>query len=609
MSINRSSYFSAYALNYFYFPSPIHSKYINKEVLARYFPVGGVRIEDDLLITSKGYENLTTAPKGEAMLEIIKGQISRSTPISRQQRTDNMDGSLRRAPGIPKHAMDPFLKPIIRASTEPVKASRPVLEENSGFQNHWLFRESRSPPPSTDKNDKRGNSKIEEHSVAASKSQLSLCGSVSPNFEHMTMGWQNEAKQQTYSPYLGIGMKLKTKARCPQCVVLSETIERLRKTLSRSTETSPKASPKLDTGNFSSPPVKAQASSDRKAPEMRQVPSLVSINSTNDTQGNGYGRGIHAEACGNSHGVRSLSQEHDLSRTSRRPASVYETVHQVPELAPLRTNHRIPESIQPGFQHGFGHVIHSQNNNSTAYMPQMRTQYRSATYDGYPNSHSQRPSADGDELAAAKPYCSTEVPNQETILNRIEQYYRDSATRRSISLSSGLASTSIPESGFDHRDLTGAIGERQRLRSIPCAEPRPSLPNLRNYSTLDVDARKDVTASSSQRQSIVAPIASAQQHQLRSRRSVGNSLCSGGVQSQPPLTARTNSVLRSSTKTHSNPWINGVGTAEPASVYSQERPYRHNDPFSQSAFRGSGNVYTMNRPGGEELGGIDYSNR
>ena len=172
-----------------------------------------------------------------------------------------------------------------------------------------------------------------------------------------------------------------------------------------------------------------------------------------------------------------------------------------------------------------------------------------------------------------------------------------------------MASRSIPESGFDHRDLTGALGERQRLRSIPCAEPRPSLPNLQNYSTLDMDARKDVTASSSQRRSIVAPIASAQQHELRSRRSVGNSLGSGGVQSQHPLTARTNSVLRSSTKAHSNPWINGIGTAEPASGYNRERPYRHNDPFSQGAFGGSGNVYTMNRPGGEELGGIDYSNR
>ena len=57
-----------------YLPSPIHSKYINKEALLRYLPVGGVRIEDDILITSSGYENLTTAPKGEDMLRIIKGQ-------------------------------------------------------------------------------------------------------------------------------------------------------------------------------------------------------------------------------------------------------------------------------------------------------------------------------------------------------------------------------------------------------------------------------------------------------------------------------------------------------------------------------------------------------
>ncbi len=34
--------------------------------------VGGVRIEDCLLITADGFENLTTAPKGKEMLELVR---------------------------------------------------------------------------------------------------------------------------------------------------------------------------------------------------------------------------------------------------------------------------------------------------------------------------------------------------------------------------------------------------------------------------------------------------------------------------------------------------------------------------------------------------------
>jgi Xaa-Pro dipeptidase len=49
------------------------SKYINKDLLDKYYPVGGVRIEDDILVTKDGYENLTTAPKGEEALKIING--------------------------------------------------------------------------------------------------------------------------------------------------------------------------------------------------------------------------------------------------------------------------------------------------------------------------------------------------------------------------------------------------------------------------------------------------------------------------------------------------------------------------------------------------------
>ncbi|KAL4970444.1 aminopeptidase P family protein [Aspergillus stella-maris] len=50
------------------------AKYINFDEAEKYIPIGGVRIEDDLLVTSEGYENLTTAPKGEEMLAILRGQ-------------------------------------------------------------------------------------------------------------------------------------------------------------------------------------------------------------------------------------------------------------------------------------------------------------------------------------------------------------------------------------------------------------------------------------------------------------------------------------------------------------------------------------------------------
>ncbi|KAL4787495.1 peptidase M24, structural domain-containing protein [Aspergillus varians] len=50
------------------------AKYIDLDKAEQYIPVGGVRIEDDLLVTSTGYENLTIAPKGEVMLEILRGR-------------------------------------------------------------------------------------------------------------------------------------------------------------------------------------------------------------------------------------------------------------------------------------------------------------------------------------------------------------------------------------------------------------------------------------------------------------------------------------------------------------------------------------------------------
>ena len=42
----------------------VKAKFINKAVVEKYWNVGGVRIEDDILILKEGWENLTTAPRG-----------------------------------------------------------------------------------------------------------------------------------------------------------------------------------------------------------------------------------------------------------------------------------------------------------------------------------------------------------------------------------------------------------------------------------------------------------------------------------------------------------------------------------------------------------------
>ncbi|XXG96773.1 hypothetical protein Hte_003064 [Hypoxylon texense] len=54
-----------------YLKDPKHSKYIDEKVLDRYWDVGGVRIEDNLLITKDGSINLTDAIKDPDELEKI----------------------------------------------------------------------------------------------------------------------------------------------------------------------------------------------------------------------------------------------------------------------------------------------------------------------------------------------------------------------------------------------------------------------------------------------------------------------------------------------------------------------------------------------------------
>ncbi|KAJ5676749.1 uncharacterized protein N7477_002382 [Penicillium maclennaniae] len=51
------------------------ARYIDFDIADKYVSIGGVRIEDDILVTADGYENLTTAPKGDEMLAIIRGSL------------------------------------------------------------------------------------------------------------------------------------------------------------------------------------------------------------------------------------------------------------------------------------------------------------------------------------------------------------------------------------------------------------------------------------------------------------------------------------------------------------------------------------------------------
>ncbi|KAK8158112.1 putative Xaa-Pro aminopeptidase [Phyllosticta citrichinensis] len=87
VTIEPGIYFSLFALKTLYLPDPVHAKYINMDVVSRFLPVGGVRIEDDILVTDNGHENITTAPKGEEALQIIKDSVNQHFRLRVSDRT------------------------------------------------------------------------------------------------------------------------------------------------------------------------------------------------------------------------------------------------------------------------------------------------------------------------------------------------------------------------------------------------------------------------------------------------------------------------------------------------------------------------------------------
>lgn len=51
------------------------SPYVNHELIKTYMLLGGVRIEDDVVVTKDGYRNLTTAPKSIEDIENLTSMV------------------------------------------------------------------------------------------------------------------------------------------------------------------------------------------------------------------------------------------------------------------------------------------------------------------------------------------------------------------------------------------------------------------------------------------------------------------------------------------------------------------------------------------------------